>query len=55
MADSSYSSWCNFAAIEKVETTGCYPISTDACAGAEGGGRIMEVVDGILDELRREY
>ena len=44
----------DFAAIEKMETTGCYPSSTDTCTGAESGGRIMEVVDGIFDELGRE-
>jgi hypothetical protein len=48
-------SWCDFAAIEKVETTRCYPISTDTCTRAESGRRIMEVVDGIVDELRREW
>jgi len=45
----------DFAAIEKVETTRCYPSSTDTCAGAESGERVMEVVDDILDELGREY
>ena len=34
-----------------METTRCYPSLTDACAGAEGGERIMEVVDGTVDEL----